>query len=77
MAGKKKVSSKSIMTSRGKSVSKAKGNAINHARGHSWSLSAGKKVAKYGTAERRERVKRATKLAIEFHRGALKDLENH
>lgn len=77
MARKNKVSSKSIKTSKGKSVSKAKGNAINHARGHSRSLSTGKKAAKDRTAEHRERLNRATRLAIELHRDALKDLESH
>lgn len=58
-----------------KPVSKGTSVAKNHAK--QYSRSGGKKDKGYRITDRRNMVTRATRLAIELHRGALKDLENH
>ena len=77
MAREKKVSSKSIKTSKGQAASNSKSNVKNHARGHSKSGGKKNKLGDRRSVEYREMLNRATKFAIDLHREALKDLEKH
>ncbi len=77
MAQGKKVAKKTASAVKGKSVSKMTSAAEDRVHLYSRSGSKKNKIPDRRSKEYRERLNRATKLVIDLHREALKDLEKH
>ena len=77
MARDRKVAKKNPNGRRANNASKSKGDIKTPASAYSMRSSGKNKVLDRRGVEYRERLNRATKLVIDLHREALKDLEKH